>query len=127
MTAQGIEAGTVETAGLDRNGESPVRQDAPYIQGPPVRDNGPLETMAMAFRNADTALIGELDGNVPRYYFVRAREAITALSEAGYAIVPIEPTPEMAKVGVYVAQTGAVLGAWGAMVRAAPLATKEGE
>lgn len=47
-----------------------------------------------------------------------AEPLIDALTEAGFAIVPVEPTPEMAKVGVYVADTGAVLGAWCAMIEA---------
>lgn len=49
-----------------------------------------------------------------------AARVLTALTEAGYTIVPVEPTDSMAKVGIHVAQTGAVLGAWEAMIAAAP-------
>lgn len=47
-----------------------------------------------------------------------AKAAIKALHDAGYAIVPVSPTPEMAKVGVFVADTGAAIPAYEAMVRA---------
>lgn len=43
---------------------------------------------------------------------------LTAITEAGYAVVPVEPTPGMAKIGVFVAGTGAVIPAYEAMVRA---------
>lgn len=43
-------------------------------------------------------------------------QLITALEAAGYAIVPTSPTPEMAKAGLHVSGTGAVLGAWDAMI-----------
>ena len=97
-----------------------------HIMPPPLRDAGPLETMARAFHNADAQHFAiAYAGPIPDYYTERAQAAITALTEAGFAIVPVEPTPEMAKVGVHVAQTGAVLGAWEAMIKLA--LAKEGE
>lgn len=51
-------------------------------------------------------------------FFDQAKSALTAITEAGYAVVPVEPTPGMAKIGVFVAGTGAVIPAYEAMVRA---------
>lgn len=50
------------------------------------------------------------------------RAVLAHLSDAGYAVVPRNPTPEMAKVGVFVADTGAILGAWEAMIATGDIA-----
>lgn len=153
MTAQGIEAGTGETAGLDPQGESPVRQDAPdYILPPPLRDDGPLETMARAIvpgmletseGYSDVPL--EHIWTRPRYQWLaeaarrHTRDAITALTEAGYAIVPVEPTEAMLAAGNAVemiilpdcdplVELPHTSGIYTAMIAAAPsIGTKEGE
>lgn len=53
-----------------------------------------------------------------------ASAIVGAIAEAGYAVVPVEPTPGMAKIGVFVAETGTVLPAYEAMVRAFSLTTE---
>ncbi|MGQ3081073.1 MULTISPECIES: hypothetical protein [Alphaproteobacteria] len=75
MTAQGIEAGTGETEGLDPQGESSVRQDAPYIQGPPLRDDGPLETMAMSPLTAEKVAARERERHAIIEYLCNAAMA----------------------------------------------------
>lgn len=83
-------------------------------------------------------MFGDLGEPVPKYYFDRARAALTSLTEAGYAIVPIEPTEAMLELGLFEAESctndwtasAACLPGhvWKAMVRAsAPIDTKEGE
>lgn len=104
-----------------------------HIMPPPVRDTGPLETMARALQ---TELYGPNGcDEIPEGFYDRAKLAINALTEAGYAIVPVEPTGAMVDVGI---QTECGLGPYAlpqviaasyrAMIAAAPpIDTKEGE
>lgn len=85
--------------------------------------NTPLiETMARAYRDADAGSF-RLGDVLPTYYVSRAQAAINALTEAGYAIVPIEPTPEMVRAvddedsDKYVAR-GRAVSAYRAMIKA---------
>lgn len=59
---------------------------------PPITDHGPLETMARAIIEAQGYSPSENE-------LARARDEvpgiIAALTEAGYAIVPVEPTAAM--------------------------------
>ena len=105
------------------------------ILPPPLRDAGPLETMARATHSALMACKG-----IPLAHCeAGARRAIAALTEAGYAIVPTEPTEAMVEAGnatdmidvpdcdppVELPDTWAI---YRAMIAAAPpLNTKEGE
>ena len=63
-----------------------------HILPPPLRDDGPLETMARAIIEAQGYSPSENE-------LARARDEvpgiITALTEAGYAIVPVDPTEAM--------------------------------
>ena len=109
------------------------------ILPPPVRDAGPLETMARAMceqhirevRRWDTdpakleaTLPAAVDVNWQDHVAV-AQAAITALTEAGYAIVPIEPTEAMLANEPCPAEAQ---GIYRAMIAAAsPIDTKEGE
>lgn len=99
-----------------------------HILPPPVRDNGPLETMAMATIDCLEAFDVNL---VPT-------AIVDALTEAGYAIVPVEPTEAMLELGLFEAESctndwtasAACLPGhvWKAMLHAsAPIGTKEGE
>jgi hypothetical protein len=65
-----------------------------HIQGPPLRDDGPLETMAGAAHTALMAVKGITRDHVEG----RMAAVVTALREAGYAIVPRGVTPELLNV-----------------------------
>ena len=58
-----------------------------------------IETIARAYRDADASGIG-LGDVLPAYYINRARLAITALEEKGWAVVPVEPTEAMVEAGM---------------------------
>ncbi len=58
------------------------------------------EIIARAFHNADAQHFAiAYDGAIPEYYTNRAVLAIAALTEAGFAIVPVAPSAEMIAAG----------------------------
>lgn len=56
-----------------------------------------IEAIARALRDADAGSF-RLGDVVPAYYINRAQAALTAITEAGYAVVPVEPTEAMVEI-----------------------------
>ena len=87
----------------------------------------PVEVMARAIWQEANPLApeGQWTENAG-YYLAEARAALTALKEAGWAVVPVEITDEMRKVGTEARWQSAVRDAnnvgeiWSAMLSAAP-------
>lgn len=120
-----------------------------HILPPPVRDTGPLETMARAI-TPEVLKASEYYCDVPpehvwsrpRYGHLKdhatliAQAALTAIAEAGMVIVPREPTQDMVSAGIIERHEQPTPEAWSlatsniyrAMIAAAPpIDTKEGE
>lgn len=96
------------------------------ILPPPLQDTGSLETMATPLIEAIARVLRDADHGCDwETYVADAQAALTAITEAGYAIVPVEPTEAMLANEPCPAEAQ---GIYRAMIAAAsPIDTKEGE
>lgn len=98
-----------------------------HILPPPVRDTGPLETMARTADLYTGSHCGNCEAALPFDGEHLAQAIITALTGAGFAIVPVEPPAGVYQAMLPSIMTGSAPDIYRAMIAAVPhLDTKEG-